>query len=574
MDSTSFQRHIEAMQQAEILGVDTESTGKDYIKDGRHYLTGISVAYRFGPIGIISAYFPIRHPEGNLEKHEVEILKGVLESKPLVLHNLKFDLHSLATAGIKPTGKLYDTVTIAHMLNEELLSKELNFLAKKFLNDEKKKDKVTEWTNLFGYEAVPVHVMEEYACHDAELALMLFEHKEIGWPAMVEQELNTLWPVERRFIRLLVDMEQRGVAVDLDFAKMKAEKGRDRMLAILDELEVDNNTLGPKALTKLLIEDLGLPVLKRTEKGAICFDKDTMAKYDELLEAGYEGNPVAQLILEYRGWQKAVTSLYEPIQRLVSPDGRVRANFKQHGTKTGRLSCSEPNLQQIPKRTSKPWNGDAKRAFRASSGYELWGYDYSQLEFRLAAAYGQEQWLIQEFENPDGDVFTAMSEKIGLERQIVKTFTYLTLYGGGLTRAAAATGKSEAEIEGDYSAFKESISGIRQVSSIATKRAKQRGYVKYWTGRRRHFPYPEGHHKAFNSILQGGGAELVKRAMIKLDDTVCDDNCRIVLQVHDEIVFEIKEGMQPVYDAKIRAVMTDFPDFGVPFAVEGKIWNA
>lgn len=568
MDETSVERHVEAMRNAEVIAVDTETTGF-LVKDGRDYLMGISVAYRLGAFGIVSAYFPFRHQEGNLERGHLELIKSVIESKPLVFHNLKFDLHSLATIGIVPTGKLYDTLNIAQLINEELPSKSLDYLSKKFLNDSKAKDEVKTWADMYGWASVPANIMAPYAEHDAELTLMLFEK---FWPQMREQELVGLWPTERQFTRLLTDMERRGVRIDPAFCEAKARKGRDRMNAILDDLDLDEDTLGPKALYRILIEELQLPVVKRTDKGAVCFDKDAMAQYDEMLEA--MDSPIAHLVLEYRGWQKAVTSLYEPLLRLVSPDGRVRPNFKQHGTKTGRLSCAEPNLQQIPKRTEKPWNGDAKRAFCASEGFTLWGYDYSQLEFRLAAAYGQEQWLIEEFANPDGDVFTVMSERLGVSRSVVKTFTYGTLYGAGLAKTAQTLGQPEAAIEADYNSFRDSISGIRHVSSVATKKAKQRGYVKYWTGRRRHFPYADGHHKAFNSLLQGGGAELVKRAMIRLDSEVCDDNCRILLQVHDEIVFEIKDGMESTYDPLIVKIMTEFPEFGIPFKVEGKVWNA
>lgn len=568
MDATAVARHVDAMRNAEVIAVDTETTGF-LVKDGRDYLMGISVAYRLGPLGIMSAYFPFRHPDSNLDVSERQMVKEVLESKPIVFHNSKFDLHSLATFGIYPTGnKMYCTLNIAQLIDEELPSKSLDYLSQKFLRDKKSKDEVKAWADTFGWASVPANVMEPYACHDAELTLRLFEK---FWPMMKEQDLVPVWPIERRWTRLLFDMERRGVGVDLDFCSAKARQGRERMAIILDDLDYD--TLGPTALENLLITELGFPVLARSEKtGKPSFTKKEMEEYDEMLAA--MDSPVAGQILEYRGWQKAVTSLYEPLTRLVSPDGRVRCNFKQHGTKTGRLSCAEPNLQQIPRKSNKVWNGDAKRSFLAAPGYELLGYDYAQLEFRLAAAYGQEQWLIKEFAKPDGDVFTVMAERIGVPRQVVKTFTYGTLYGAGLAKTAQTLGKPESEIEADYNSFRESIPGIRNVSRVATMRAKQRGYVKYWSGRRRHFPYAEGHHKAFNSLLQGGGAELVKQAMIRLDDTVCDDNCRIVLQVHDEVVFEIREGMRDKYEPRIIAAMTDFPQFGVNFSVEGKVWNA
>lgn len=571
MDEASVDKHIDAMLNADYIAVDTETTGLS-VKDGRDYCMGVSVAYRLGALGIMSAYFPFRHSDSNIDSSNISKLATVFDSVPLVFHNLKFDLHSLATLGINPQAKLFCTMNIAHMINEELPSKGLDFLSKKYLNDEKAKDEVNSWTKAFGWGTVPAALMDKYARHDAELTLRLFE---LLWPQMKEQDLATLWPAERRFTRLLTDCEQRGVGVDKEFCERKATQGRHRMAAILDELDVDSDTLGPTALHSLLLDELNLPVHHVSEKtGKPSFNKAAMEYYDEILQGpGWDNNPTAQLILEYRGWQKAVTSLYEPMLVLASPDGRVRPNFKQHGTRTGRLSCEGPNLQQVPRKSTKVWNGDAKQAFVARDGYELVGYDYSQLEFRLAASYGQEQWLIDEFASPSGDVFTSMASRIGAERFVAKTYTYATIYGAGPTKIAATLGRSVAEIEDTYEAFKESIQGIRRASQVAAQRAQSRGFVRYWTGRRRHFPYSEGFHKAFNSLLQGGGAELVKHAMITIDDNVCDKDCQIVLQVHDEIVFEIREGMRDRYEPEIIKHMTNFPQFGVRFDVEGKVWN-
>lgn len=577
MEESAFNRHLQAMLDAPFLAVDTETTGKDLIKDGRDYCIGISVAYRLGPLGIMSVYVPVRHTENNVPKEWLDRLFAVVATKPIVFHNIIFDLHSFKSLGLDLSkSKFYCTVNIQHMLDEELFSKALDYLGLKYFKQGKDKSKLDDWVKLFGWGAhVPVSVMDDYACRDAEITLRLFERL---WPQMKEEELVTLWPVERRFSRLLFDIEQRGVGVNLSFCEAKSLKGRDRMLAILDELDVDGANLGPNALSHILFDELGLPVLKYTPKGKPCFDKKVMEEYDDILSGpGWDDNPTAKLILEYRGWQKAVSSLYESMIEKVSPDGRVRPDFKPHGTKTGRLSCSKPNLQQIPRKSDRVWNGDAKQAFVAEPGWELWGYDYAQLEFRLAAVYGQESWLIDEFAKPDGDVFTAMTDKIGAKRQTVKTYTYATIYGAGEAKIALTLGRTVAEIHDTYTAFKESIAGIVAVSKAATRRAESRQYVKYWTGRRRHFPRGEGAFKAFNSLLQGGGAELVKQAMINIDDddqNIPHNVCRIVLQVHDEIVFEIKEGYRDKVESHIIKHMTNFPQFGVNLSVEGKLWNA
>ena len=164
MDETSVQRHCDAMMNAEVIAVDTETTGIAGIKDGRDYCMGISVAYRLGPLGIVSAYFPFRHQEGNLDRSALEFLRPVLESKPLVFHNVKFDLFSLETLGIVPQGKLYCTMQIAAMVNEELYSKELDAVGKKYVGRGKSKSEALDgWIKSFGWHTVPPGLMDEYA---------------------------------------------------------------------------------------------------------------------------------------------------------------------------------------------------------------------------------------------------------------------------------------------------------------------------------------------------------------------------------------------------------------------------
>lgn len=570
MDESSIDKHISAMFDAEIIAVDTETTGLK-VQDGTDYLMGISVAYRLGPLGIMSAYFPFRHESGNLDRSVLAKLGSVFSSKPLVFHNLKFDLHSLATIGLTlPTdAKLFCTMNMAHMVNEELPSKGLDYLAVKYLN-EGKTDAVKQWADVWGWSTVPVGLMDPYACKDAELTLRLFE---LLWPEMRKQELHTLWPTERRFTRLLVDMEQRGVLVNEDFAKDKVAQGEEIMARI--EKHLGWSPTSSMDLEKFLIDDLGLPVHHVSEKtGKPSFNKEAMEFYDELLLL--QDRTEAKLVLVYRGWQKAVSSLYRPALNLRSPDGRVRCNFKQHGTKTGRLACAEPNLQQVPRKSDKPWNGNSKQTFLPTPGNELWGYDYSQLEFRLATAYGRIPWLMEVFNDESRDVFTELAGRIGEQRQSAKTYVYCTMYGGGKAKVAATLGKPLQDIESNYDLFKTSIEGINEAARVAQKRAKSEGYVRMWTGRRRHFPYEEGQHKAFNSVLQGGGAEVVKRAMVMIDsdERIDKTRCNIVLQVHDEIVFD----MDPAYRAEVEPIiihhMTNFPEFGVNFAVEGKVWNA
>lgn len=569
MDAPSVDKHITAMLNAEVIGVDTEGTGIGApIVDGRAYGMGISVAYRFGDMGLMSAYFPFRHEDGNLDKADLYKLKNVIESKPVTFHNAKHDIHTLRTFGIEPKN-FYDTMVIAHMINEEWPSKELDWLSKVLLHDSKQYgDRVKMWGETFGWSTIPVGIMSPYAEHDAELHLLLLEHL---WPQMKEQELDSLWSVERDFIYLLSQIERTGIKARADFCREKAEYGLGRMDACANELGFVPT---PTNLASFLLDELGLPVVKRSAKtGKPSFDKKAMEIYDEMLST--MDRTEAKLILEYRGWQKAVSSFWAIIPEVISPDGRVRTEFKPHGTVTGRLSSKKPNLQQIPRAGTKPWNGDAKLAFEAEPGYKLIEFDYSQLEYRLATAYGQDAELVRIFNN-DEDPFLPLAERVfgGVEqRQNAKTYTYLTLYGGGIRRAMAALGVDEQTAISVREGYRELYPGIFRASDQAGRLAKSRGYVRYWTGRRRHFANDEGSHKAFNSVIQGGGAELVKRSLLRVAEELPPDKARIVLTVHDSGVLEIREDAVEDLVPRVIKLMTDWPEFGVKLSVDAHEWG-
>ncbi len=567
------------------IAVDTETTGLD-VHNGDDYLMGICLS-----VEGMSCYMPFRHPVGNLPKRFLVQVEDLLREKDLIWHNRKFDMHSLKTIGIDPllfTGKQYDTLIIASLIDEEEFSKELDYLANKYLKLKKVGKEVHSLGKIFGYRNLNPEVYEDYGPVDAKLTRLL---KGKLWPLLVFQNLDDVyWSTEEPFTRLLYKLEQRGVGTNLDFAETKATLGRGRMGTIKRELG-GLNPSSPIELGKYLLTELELPVLAHTDSCDLCragmrvdthegnasFNKNVMEDYDEILSAST--NNSARLIAEYRGWQKAVTSLYEPVLAKTQPDGKIRTNFRQDKTVTGRLSSANPNLQQIPRASPKIWNGNAKSTFHSgvSADYALYGWDYSQLELRLAAAYGNETILLTEFERPEADPFSVLAPLIfGVltpeTRFETKTFVYANLYGAGVAKIAAQLGRPIGEVEELYRNYKQSVSGIMEVSSQVASLVKQTGVVKYWDGRKRHMRNRSKAYKAWNSVCQGGGAQMVKKAMLKIEEFE-DENCFMVLQVHDEITFAIRRDMIPVYEPMIVKAMTDFPQFGVIFAVEGKEWK-
>lgn len=554
------------------LAVDTETDGLN-VRNNLNYCIGISVTTEDG----FSCYFPFRHSTDNVDRKYVQNLKEIFRTRDLIWHHRKFDMHSLRTMGIDPLafeGIQYDTMLLFHMWNEEFFSFEMDVLAKTFLKKEGKLDAETikNMGLKFGFPNIPVSVMGPYACRDTELTFDLWRYI---WPKIIKEEMDKVYlETEMPFTRILYKMEKRGVGVNLDFAKEKAFIGRNRMSTIVRELHF--NPASTKDLNRILIEELGLPVLARTPKGSPSFNKKVMEEYDDILNDS--DNPVAQRVGEYRGWQKAVTSLYEPLLEKVAPDGFVRTEFKQHGTVTGRLSANSPNLQQVPRNSDKKWNGNAKSAFTSGrEGYTLIGWDYSQLELRFAAAYGGEGLLLQEFEKPDADPFNVLTPVIfGVLtpefRHETKTFVYANSYGAGLPKIAAQLGRSIEETKPLFARFQDSISNILKVSNTVQDLIRQRGYVRYWDGRRRHIRNKAEAYKGWNSLCQGGGAQLVKKAMMRCEEFE-DDNCFMVLQVHDEITFCIKTELIEHYRPMIEKAMTDWPDFGVRLAVDSKEWK-
>lgn len=565
------------------VGVDTETSGLN-TRSKADYLMG----WCFDVPGI-SVYMPFRHHTGNLPLRYLDHVKTILNTKELVWHNRKFDMHSSKTIGIDPLefkGKQWDTLMMAQLVNEELYSKELDALGQRYLKEGKyKKDAVKEMGKALGFANLPPEVYEKYGGVDANLTRRL---EPILGTELVRQDLQGVYDTEAQFTEVLYAIEQRGVGVRPDFCAERAERGRGRMATIRRELNL--NPSSPTDLGKYLIEELGLPVLAHTDSCDPCkngapldshnhrasFNKKVMEEYDDILQESK--NPAARRIAEYRGWQKAVTSLYEPMLTKVGPDGLIRTNFKQHGTVTGRVSSEDPNLQQLPRGSNKPWNGDAKTAFTSGrEDFDLIGWDYSQLELRIAAAYGREALLLAEFEKPDADVFNVLAPLVfGVltdgTRHDTKTFVYANLYGAGLRKISAQLGRSLDETKELYANYKRSISGIIAVSEQVTRLVEERRYVKYWDGRRRHIRNHSEAYKAWNSVCQGGGAQLVKKAMIRCREFE-DENCFMVLQVHDEITFAIRKGMRAKYEPLIVRAMTDWPQFNVNFAVEGKSWS-
>jgi DNA polymerase-1 len=574
-----------------LLAVDTETNGRD-IRDGRGYAMGLSIAYKDDDGQYHKWYFPFRHMHGyNLRKHTLRVAKEVIETAPgLIFHNAKFDIVSLATLGINvPSGRWFCTMIAAHLINENYpYSKSLEWCCRAYLGAEWHKEISPELKayqemklpgDANGWELIPSELMWDYGAHDAEITFRL---RDRLLPLFLAEDLHNFWPHKARLIEVVIEMEKRGIGVDEDLCKNMVSAA-DQAIQDYEEMLGDYKPTSQKQMKELLIDKMGLPVVKWT-KGKVpqpSFDKEAMGVYEEIMER--LNSPYAEYILAHRGWTKARAAYYQAYLDHRSPDGRLRPSYRHHkdseegGTVTGRLSCANPNLQQIPRRTDKPWNGNVKAAFRPTPGYSLWEADYSQLELRLGTAYANVQSLKEVF--LDGrDIFTEMAGLLGWPRQNTKTFVYSTQYGAGATRISNVFGVSRDAAQGLIEQYYSMYPGFRAVSQNAAAKALANRKLRLWSGRYRHFQKPSDEaHKAFNSLIQGGAADIVERVMVALFervDQVSNGEVRMLLQVHDSVVFEIKNGTEEKWVPKIIEVMEDVnnicTNFDVRFAVEMK----
>ncbi len=559
-----------------FVAVDTETTGLNLF-DPETKTIGVSfAAYASGRA--YSAYIPLHHPSGDNVSTEVySALREALTSSnfPLVFVNAQFDILALEKLGIMVAERYFvDVPTMAHLINENKpYNKGLDSLAQhylkdtgKYVDDELNKEKKLGWPNTTWEQMWP------YAVQDAELTWRLYDHlsKTPEWDNLPEG----FWEHKQNLIRLLLSMKRHGVRINQELASEYVSIGNSEMSQIIDELQV--NPASPKQLKELLIDQLKLPVVKKSVRtGAPSFDKEAMSHYDGMLEK--LNNPTAKLIKDFRGWQKAVSASYKPYLDLVDKDGRLRCSYKTHGTATGRLSCSEPNLQQIPKTSDKPWNGKVKECFIAQPGYVLINADFSQLELRLATAYAGEEELKQVF-NEGRDIFTEMSKQLGMTRHETKTLVYSMQYGAGEQRLMSAFGVTKQEARKIRENYFATYPNFKQFNERCTHRVEQTGIIKLWSGRYRHFDDRTEAYKAMNSVIQGGAADIVERIMVKAWQELESDDCRILLQVHDSITFEVKEDKAEEYKGKIKNVMEDVNavtggiTFDVKFDVDVGYW--
>ncbi len=566
------------LSQYKLICFDTETTSLNTLEAE---LVGISFAVEPHE----AYYIPISEERGAAMQF-VDIFKPLLEDATIEKcgHNIKYDILVLRNYDIVVQGKLFDTM-IAHYLLQPELRHGMDYLAEIFLNyttihiDELigKKGK-----NQLSMRQVPLEIISEYAAEDADVTLRL---KELLHKQLIDNNLLSLFEdVEMPLVRVLVEMERVGVLID-DFALgQSAEVLSAKLSAIerkINQLSGTKiNISSPKQVGELLFDILKLSDKpRRTKKGQYVTDEETL----ESLRSKHE---IVGEILEYRGVKKLLSTYVEALPKLINANtGRVHTSFNQAVTATGRLSSSNPNLQNIPIRDDQ--GREIRRSFVASEGCKFLSADYSQVELRIMAHLSGDENMVAAF-LADQDIHTATAAniyKVPLDevtsdmRRKAKTANFGIIYGISVFGLSERLGVSRFEAKELIDGYFESFPGVKNYMDYSIEQARERGYVETFLGRRRYLAdinsanatvrgYAE--RNAINAPIQGAAADIIKIAMVRVANRIAAEGLKaeMVLQVHDELNFNVPVGEVERLTEVVREEMQNAIKLNVPLKVD------
>lgn len=567
------------------FSIDIETTGRDILRDN---IVGIALYADKGR----ACYIPLGHSyEGvrQIDKGDcLRVLKGVLENKdlPKIGHNLKFDISFLKREGIQVSGMVYDTMIASYLLNPNRPNHNLEEVAFEYLSYRKK-----TFPEVIGkrssFADVPIEEATTYAAEDAALA---YELKKILFQRLKDEGLDWSYRnIEMPLIDVLIDMEMAGFMIDVEILRVMSKEIERELESIQRRIYFlageEFNINSPKQLSRVLFQSLGLKPGKRTKTG---FSTEL-----SVLEELAEFHELPGEILNFRSLSKLKSTYTDVLPYLVNPvTGRVHTTFNQTITATGRLSSSEPNLQNIPVRGE--WGKRIREAFIAGPDNLLLSADYSQIELRILAHLSQDRNLINAFlSNTDihastaSELFNMNLENITQDmRRVAKTVNFGVVYGISPFGLSHALNLSREEAKRYIESYFERHKGVRDYIGKVLKEASEHGFVRTMFGRKR--PIPElksknlsmrqlGERLAINSPIQGTAADIIKIAMINIWRVIRQKGLktRMILQVHDELVFEVPEDEIGVVAKIVKDEMEGVIDLAVPLKIEmgiGKNW--
>ncbi|WP_457608262.1 DNA polymerase I [Nitratifractor sp.] len=575
---------IESIPADAVVAFDTETTGLD-TRSAK--LVGFSFAF-----GEDRAYYvPVGHSYLGVgpqvpERAAREAMERLLE-RGVVGQNLKFDLSLLwHRYGIEPPVPVADTMILAWLLDpggrvglDTLAKKRLGYEMKSFKETVKKGE---------DFSSVALEEAAFYAAEDAWATRQLYLHlRRLFENGGLEYLLREAEEVEFSFIGVLIRMEALGIRVDLEHLRRLGEELEGELARLTEEIHAlagtEFNIKSTQQLGQVLFGTLGLKGGKRTKTG--------YSTNEAVLRGLVEEHPIVEKILEYREHQKMLGTYVKPLLKLAcqDPEQRIHTTFLQTGTATGRLASKDPNLQNIPVRSEL--GRRVRRAFVAAEGYRLLSIDYSQIELRLLAHFSGDAALREAFaEDQDIHMATAVKlfgpEEAAAKRNFAKSINFGLLYGMGSRKLADELGISTKEAKEIIDAYFAAFPTVRSYLESIQERARREGYVETLLGRRRVFDY-EGAggmqkaailREAVNTVFQGSAADLIKLAMLEIDTMIREEElpARMLLQIHDELIFEVEEGAAEAIARRFRHTMEEIYPLEVPLKCSvslGESWD-
>lgn len=587
-----FEALLDRLSRAEVTAIDTETTSLNYMQAE---IVGISVAI----VSNEAYYIPLMHEYDGVPKqldreYVLQKLKPWLEDKEAkkIGHNLKYDSHIFANHGIELNGTDFDSMLESYVLNSTATRHNLNAVAKRYLNLDTTsyEDVAGKGAKQIGFNQVSLEDAIHYAAEDADVSFQL--HQTLHPKLMEINSLAKLYTdIEAPLLKVLQTIERNGVLID----ESMLQKQSDQFAITLKELEskayslagAEFNLNSPKQLQEILYDKLSLPILKKTPKG----QPSTAENVLQRLAADF---PIVQTILNYRTTAKLKTTYTDKLPLMVNQDtGRVHTSYHQAVTATGRLSSSDPNLQNIPIRTVE--GRRIRQAFIAPKGFQILAADYSQIELRIMAHNSQDPGLLDAFQAgldihqaTAAEIFAVDLQSVSAEqRRSAKAINFGLIYGMsafGLTRQLGITrGDAQEYIElyfARYPKVKEYMDAIRN-------QARESGFVETVFGRRLYLPDIDSRNyqrrqyaerSAINAPMQGTAADIIKKAMIDLEQRLVAEsiNAKIIMQVHDELVLEVEDSSVGAVSEFVTEAMGKAADLDVALKVDlgvGENWD-
>lgn len=584
-----LQHMLEAIQSAELVAFDTETNSIDPMQAK---LVGMSFSVKVGQ----AWYVPLAHMgllDEQLDKAQtLTLLKPWLEDTTArkVLQNAKFDTHVLANEGIQLKGVKHDTMLMAYVLasNKKVALEELasRYLGRQGLSFE---DICGKGASAITFDYVPLDKATQYACEDADFTFQLAQvlapkiAAVAGFAATYDLEMQ-VWPVLYAMERVGVKLDERELhqqSLELGETLAKLEKQAYELAG------QEFNLNSPKQLGEILFDKLQLPVVSKTSKGAPSTDEETLSKLAE-------DYPLPKLILEYRSLAKLKSTYTDKLPKMVLAEtGRVHTNYAQAAVVTGRLSSSDPNLQNIPVRTEE--GRRVRKAFIAEPGYHLMSADYSQIELRVMAHISGDENLQKAFAEGQDIHRATAAEVFGVEldavtseqRRAAKAINFGLIYGMGAFGLAANLGISRDAAQNYIARYFMRYPGVAAYMETTRAKANSDGYVETVFGRRLWLPEIQGakgprkaaaERAAINAPMQGTAADLIKKAMVAVQQWLVEQKLqsRMIMQVHDELVLEVKDEEAAQVKEQLPKLMASVAELAVPLLAEvgeGENWE-